>query len=179
MFETAPSAPAIPITFVAKSTWDAIQATLPHPARQFALANGFAAKPGAWLALPDADGRIAQVLFGLDDAGSKFRDPFRPGALPGLLPPGVYRFANAPQDARLAVDVRDRAAAYGGVGETRIEGHQPLATIERNLMQVLRAHGSVLDRELTAATRAVVDHRERVSAHPAGRDGCGRDKRSP
>jgi len=102
MFETAPSAPAIPITFVAKSTWDAIQATLPHPARQFALANGFAAKPGAWLALPDADGRIAQVLFGLDDAGSKFRDPFRPGALPGLLPPGVYRFANAPQDARLA-----------------------------------------------------------------------------
>ncbi|MBA4037515.1 MAG: leucyl aminopeptidase, partial [Bradyrhizobium sp.] len=25
-----------------------------------------------------------------------------PGALPGLLPPGVYRFANAPHDARLA-----------------------------------------------------------------------------
>ena len=30
------------------------------------------------------------------------RDPFRPGLLPGLLPPGVYRFANAPHDTRLA-----------------------------------------------------------------------------
>jgi leucyl aminopeptidase len=28
---------------------------------------------------------------------------FRPGALPGLLPPGVYRFANAAHDTRLAV----------------------------------------------------------------------------
>jgi len=102
VFETAPSAPAIPITFVTRSTWDEIQAILPGPARQFALANGFAAKPGAWLALPGADGRIAQVLFGLDDAGSRSCDPFRPGALPGLLPPGVYRFANAPQDTRLA-----------------------------------------------------------------------------
>ncbi len=46
---------------------------------------------------------IAQVVFGLEDETSKFRDPFRPGQLPGLLPPGVYRFANvAPHDARLA-----------------------------------------------------------------------------
>ena len=29
-------------------------------------------------------------------------DPFRPGALPGLLPAGLYRFANAPHDIRLA-----------------------------------------------------------------------------
>ena len=100
--ETAPDVTAIPITFATKASWDAIQASLPAPARQFALANGFAAKPGAWLALPDADGRIAQVLFGLDDASSKARDPFRPGALPGLLPSGVYRFANAAHDARLA-----------------------------------------------------------------------------
>ena len=75
---------------------------LPAPARQFALANGFAAKPGACLTLPVADGQIAQVLFGLEDATSKSRDLFRPGALPGLLPPGVYRFANAPHDTRLA-----------------------------------------------------------------------------
>ena len=102
VFETAPDVTAIPITFVTKSTWDATQATLPDPARQFALANGFAAKPGTWLSLPDADGRITQVLFGLDDANSKSRDPFRPGALPGLLPSGVYRFANAPHDTRLA-----------------------------------------------------------------------------
>src|SRR6478672_6794521 len=102
VFETAPATSVIPITFATKATWETIVAALPAPARQFALANGFAAKPGACLALPAADGRIAQVVFGLEDEASKSRDPFRPGLLPGLLPPGVYRFANAPHDARLA-----------------------------------------------------------------------------
>jgi leucyl aminopeptidase len=102
VFETAPGASAIPITFATKATWEAICADLPGQARQFALANGFAAKPGACLTLPDAQGRIAQVLFGLEDASSKSLDPFRPGALPGLLPSGVYRFANAAHDVRLA-----------------------------------------------------------------------------
>jgi leucyl aminopeptidase len=102
VFETAPATSAIPITFATKSTWEAISAELSAQARQFALSNGFAAKPGACLTLPAADGQIAHVLFGLEEAASKFRDPFRPGALPGLLPPGLYRFANAPHDSRLA-----------------------------------------------------------------------------
>ena len=58
--------------------------------------------PGKCLTLPAPDGKIAQVLFGLEDESSRSRDLFRPGALPGLLPPGVYRFANAPHDLRLA-----------------------------------------------------------------------------
>jgi leucyl aminopeptidase len=103
VFETTPAASAIPITFATKATWQAICAELPVEARQFALANGFAAKPGACLTLPAADGKIVQVLFGLEDETSKYIDRFRPGLLPGLLPPGVYRFANAPHDMRLAV----------------------------------------------------------------------------
>jgi leucyl aminopeptidase len=102
VFETAPAPSAIPITFATKATWQAIRAGLAAPARQFALANGFAAKPGAYLALPSADGNIAKILFGLEDEAGKSLDRFRPGALPGLLPPGVYRFANAPHDTRLA-----------------------------------------------------------------------------
>jgi leucyl aminopeptidase len=102
VFETAPAAPAIPITFASKATWEAISAELPAPARQFALASGFAARPGKCLILPAADGQIAQVIFGLEDTTSKSRDPFRPGLLPGLLPSGTYRFANAPHDIRLA-----------------------------------------------------------------------------
>jgi leucyl aminopeptidase len=101
-FESAPATPAIPITFATKSTWEAIAAALPAEARQFARANGFAGKPGACLTLPAADGAIAHVLFGIEDEAAKSRDLFRPGALPGLLPPGTYRFANAPHDARLA-----------------------------------------------------------------------------
>jgi leucyl aminopeptidase len=97
-FETAPATPAIPIAFATKSTWDEIAADLPAPARQFALANGFNAKPGSWLALPNADGKIAQIIFSLDSESGKFQDPFRPGQLPGLLPAGVYRFANVEAD---------------------------------------------------------------------------------
>jgi len=103
VFETAPAASAIPITFATKATWDATCAELPAQARQFALANGFAAKPGACLALPSADGQIAQIVFGLEEKNAKSLDLFRPGLLPGLLPPGLYRFANAPHDTRLAV----------------------------------------------------------------------------
>jgi leucyl aminopeptidase len=103
VFETAPASPAIPITFATKATWNAISADLPPQLRQFARANGFFAKPGACLTLPAANGEIAQILFGIDEANGKFRDPFRVGQLPGLLPPGVYRFANiAPDEARLA-----------------------------------------------------------------------------
>jgi leucyl aminopeptidase len=102
VFETAPAALAIPIIFATKATWHAIRDELPEPARQFALANDFTAKPGKCLILPAADGRIAQVIFGLEDETAKSRDLFRPGSLPGLLPPGTYRFANAPHDMRLA-----------------------------------------------------------------------------
>jgi leucyl aminopeptidase len=102
VFETAPTTAAIPITFATRTKWDAIRDSLSAPGRQFALANGFTAKPGKCLILPSADGQIAQVIFGLDEETSKSRDPFRPGSLPGLLPPGTYRFANAPHDTRLA-----------------------------------------------------------------------------
>jgi leucyl aminopeptidase len=102
VFETAPGTPAIPITFATKANWEAIRDGLAAPARQFALANDFAAKPGKCLILPSVEGQIAQVIFGLEDEASQSRDLFRPGALPGLLPPGSYRFANAPHDTRLA-----------------------------------------------------------------------------
>jgi leucyl aminopeptidase len=101
-FEATPDATAIPITFVTKTTWDAVRDGLPAEPRQFAAANGFTAKPGKHLILPAADGTIAQVLFGIEEDGAKSCDPFRAGSLPGLLPAGTYRFDNAPHDARLA-----------------------------------------------------------------------------
>jgi leucyl aminopeptidase len=100
-FQTA-SPSAIPITFVTKSTWGDISAALPARAKAFAAATNFAAKPGGLLVLPSDDGAIGGVLFGIEDDGARSRDLFRPGLLPGLLPPGVYRFANAPHDPRLA-----------------------------------------------------------------------------
>jgi leucyl aminopeptidase len=101
VFVTAPAASATPIIFATRSTWDTVADGLSPPQRRFAQANAFTAKAGQYLALPDTDGGIGAVLFGLDDGGSR-SDPFRPGQLPALLPPGIYRFAGAAHDARLS-----------------------------------------------------------------------------
>jgi leucyl aminopeptidase len=102
VFETVPTANAIPIAFASKANWDAIRKTLSAEGQKFAAASGFAAKPGKCLLVPAPDGALSQVIFGIEDEAAKSRDPFRVGALPGLLPAGTYRFANAPHDARLA-----------------------------------------------------------------------------
>jgi leucyl aminopeptidase len=102
-FAAAPAQSAIPITFVTKSTWEPVGAALDETARRFAEANGFAAKPGQYLALPAASGEVSQVLFGLGEKSDRAHDPFLAGKLPGLLPAGTFRFANAPHDVHLAV----------------------------------------------------------------------------
>ena len=92
---------AIPVWFATRSTWPDIAARLPAAAASYARASGFEGKAGRHCVAPDGKGDIAAVLFGLED-GEDPRDAFLPGRLPGLLPPGVYRFANAPHDAPLA-----------------------------------------------------------------------------
>ena len=52
--------------------------------------------------MPKADGTIAGVLFGIEANDEPVKDLLRPGQLVTLLPAGLYRFANAPHDARLA-----------------------------------------------------------------------------
>ena len=64
--------------------------------------RGSSRRPGSILLLPGADGALAGVLFGLESADEPDKDRFLPGRLPGLLPAGTYRFANAPHDTRLA-----------------------------------------------------------------------------
>jgi leucyl aminopeptidase len=102
VFVTPGAAKAVPILFVTKANLDEVLATLDERARAFAGASGFEAKPGKLLLVPDADGQLACVLFGLEAADDPVRDLFRPGALTGALPACVYRFANAPHDARQA-----------------------------------------------------------------------------
>ena len=118
-FEADATAPAIPIHFVTASTWDAVAKALSEPARRFAQAQNFRAAAGKCLVLPGASGAVEAVLFGLDEATSPKHDPFRPGQLPGLLPPGTYRFANAPHDARLATLAYDATALVVALGTAR------------------------------------------------------------
>src|SRR5215470_17060149 len=93
--------PATPVTFVTPDTWKVHQAALDGHARTFAESAGFEPRAGRHLLLPRPDGSLAGVLFALEAETDSNKDLFRPGALPGLLPAGCYRFANTPHDARL------------------------------------------------------------------------------
>jgi len=88
---------ATPIWLVTTTNLD----RLPAPTRTFAKAAGFEPKPGRYLAMPDRNGGLAGVLFGIE-ADRADADLFLPGKLAGLLPPGTYRFAGKPHDATLA-----------------------------------------------------------------------------
>jgi leucyl aminopeptidase len=97
-----PASPSIPIWFVSAGTWRETRDAIGAGAARFAAACGFEPKAGRLQCLPDAEGGLAGVLFGLAEKAAKGRDPMAPGALASALPQGVYRFANAPHEPELA-----------------------------------------------------------------------------
>jgi leucyl aminopeptidase len=94
--------PSRPIWLVSDRSWAEVAEKLPASARAFAQAQGFDAKPGSHCVLPDPDGGIAGVVFGLEGSSAKHVDPFLPGKLATVLPEGLYRFETAPSDPALA-----------------------------------------------------------------------------
>lgn len=110
IFASAGEIQAIPIWFVHAGNFDAVKKKFGEPEQTFITAAGFEPRPGRSLLLPGAGGKLSGALFGIEGSGDADIDRFRPGQLSGLLPPGTYRFANAPHDARLAA----LAFALGG-----------------------------------------------------------------
>jgi leucyl aminopeptidase len=147
VFDVPAGTTAIPITFVTKSSLGAVSDSLGAPSQQFVEATDFKAKPGQCLLLPSAMGGIENVLFGLEDEPAKWRDPFRPGQLPGLLPPGAYRFANAPHDARLA------ALAFA-LGSYRFSRYRKAEAPDVKLLLSNELDGEELSRMAEAAALA-------------------------
>jgi leucyl aminopeptidase len=137
---------AVPVWFVTAADWDQTAGQLDPAQRAFAQTAGFQAKAGRYLALPGSGGAVAAVLFGLENAGGA-RDLFLPGSLAGLVPPGLYRFANAPHDARLAA----LAFALGAYRFTRYRKPE-----DRNIRLVLPdgVDGAELTRVVEAVTLA-------------------------
>ena len=97
-----PGDPAAPIMFVTAATFDQAIEVVDDRERTFIRAAGYEPKPGRHLVVPGPDGKLAGVLFGLENSDEPVKDLFRPGQLSTLLPQGTYRFANTPHDARLA-----------------------------------------------------------------------------
>ncbi len=93
---------AVAIRCVSPATWPAVRAGLDATTCAFADAAGFEPRAGRHLMLPGRAGVLAAVLFGVDAADKPGRDPFAAGALPGLLPNGIFRLDDAPGDPRVA-----------------------------------------------------------------------------
>lgn len=93
---------AIPVHVVAKPGLPALLESLTAQGRRFAQAQGFAARPGQFVVLPDEQGAIAAVLLGVEPGDARRRDPFAPGRLAAVLPAGDYRLAGDIGDSTLA-----------------------------------------------------------------------------
>ena len=74
--------------------------------RAWIEANGFTAKLGRHILLPNSDGGIGAVLFGIGDENAQKRERLHLGALPSRLPQGDYHIADFgsldPDNAHLA-----------------------------------------------------------------------------
>ena len=102
MFAKASDGATIPILFVNAATFEGVVQKVDDREQVYVRATRFEPRPGRHLFVPKADGPLAGVLFGIEAPDAPTKDLFRPGQLVTLLPPGTYRFANAPHDARLA-----------------------------------------------------------------------------
>ncbi|MFN3889470.1 MAG: leucyl aminopeptidase family protein [Beijerinckiaceae bacterium] len=89
---------ARPIWFVTKASWSAGAPDIPPRARAFTEASGFTGASGQITICPDDEGLPAVAIMGLGDDNGRRRDAFLPGKLASALPPGAWRFANAPGD---------------------------------------------------------------------------------
>ena len=135
------SVATVPIWFANTSTWREVRAGLDRKACAFAEASGFEPVAGRHAFLPGPDGTLAGVLFGQED-DAKPKDPFLAGKLAGALPRGVYRFANAPHDERLAAlgfaFSGYRFARYGK-SRTELRLEPPESTDIRELSRIVEA----------------------------------------
>ena len=112
---------AVPIHFVHTGNISDVLSGLSDGERAFIAAAHYEAKAGRLLLVPRTNGTLAGVLFGLEAPDAKTKDLFRPGQLAATLPPGSYRFATAPHDARIAA----LAFALGSYQFTRYRKGEP------------------------------------------------------
>jgi leucyl aminopeptidase len=93
---------AVPIHAVAAEALDTALSELDARERRFVEAHGFEAEAGRHVLVPDADGNVGRVLFGLGNAAALERSPLMFGKLATALPAGVYRLAAGVDDPALA-----------------------------------------------------------------------------
>jgi leucyl aminopeptidase len=96
------SGEAIPVSAIRAGELDRALASLDDRQRRLASAQGFEADAGRHVLLPDADGNIARVLFGLGRPDGPEAEPLLFGKLATALPAGTYRLAEGVERPDLA-----------------------------------------------------------------------------
>ena len=91
---------ATPIRLIASQNDAALQG-LSSPERAWVEAQGWSAKQGSVLLLPNGQGEVGGILLGTGGKDWATQAPLLPGVLPAALPPGDYRFASPLPDPEL------------------------------------------------------------------------------
>jgi leucyl aminopeptidase len=91
----------LPIRLIASQEDAALQG-LSNAERAWVEAQGWTAKQGSVLLLPNGQGGVGGVLLGTGGKDWATQSPLSPGVLPAALPPGDYRFASPLPDPELA-----------------------------------------------------------------------------
>jgi len=95
---------AIPVELVEKNRLEDVLGALAPEAAVWVRATGFAAGLGEVALLPDAQGGLAQVLYGLGADKDQARLQFPLGSLRAKLPAGVYHITTARSADEAALD---------------------------------------------------------------------------
>ncbi|NIP17475.1 MAG: leucyl aminopeptidase family protein [Xanthomonadales bacterium] len=100
---------AIPLLPVLESELDEWLENTSEHHRRWIESVGFKAGAGKWLGLPDADGKLEAVVFGMAEDGWLYQL----AGLPGVLPPGNYRLVSIwNEDQRIQASIGWGLAAY-------------------------------------------------------------------
>lgn len=89
---------AIPIYVCRPDDWSQVGRQLTLAQRKFAQARSFSGEAGQRVSLPDAEGNIDCVLYGVGAIAKDDIGPIRAGQIPGFLSKGLYYFNHLPGD---------------------------------------------------------------------------------
>ncbi len=103
LLPSSTSEQSIPIRFVEPRESNDHLDGLTKAQRAYLETTGYNPTAGRIALLPDAEGRLALVLFGLGATSDADRSALLPGRLAAVLPACTYRFDNAPVDSALSV----------------------------------------------------------------------------
>lgn len=152
------NASIVPIYCVRPDDWPNLQAKLDGPGKNYAAARGFSGDAGQRVRIPNADGTVAAVLFGVGNKDNDAMGSIRMGLLSTTLPKGFYRLAQIPRDWRMVL-----AQTGWGMGAYRFETYLP---DETSFPTLVLEEGSRLS-EVTSLAEATALCRDLINT-PAG-----------